>query len=78
MEWPPRSPDLTPCDFSMRGVIKDRVYKTPIQIHLKKRIEEEFQILSTNYLYLYNATNVVKKRCGAVIEAGGHHFEHLL
>ncbi|VVC42296.1 Hypothetical protein CINCED_3A002671 [Cinara cedri] len=65
----------------MWGVIKDqRVYKTLIQnlIHLKKRIEEEFQILSTDYLYLYNATNVVKKRCGAVIKAGGYHFERLL
>ncbi|VVC30055.1 Hypothetical protein CINCED_3A006168, partial [Cinara cedri] len=59
MEWPPRLPDLTLCDFSMWSVIKDRVYKTPIQnlIHLKKRIEEEFQILSTDYSYLYNATN---------------------
>ncbi|VVC31405.1 Hypothetical protein CINCED_3A003261 [Cinara cedri] len=62
------------------GVIKDRVYKTPIQnlIHLKRRIEEEFQILNIDYSYLYNATNAVKKCCGAVIEAGGHHFEHLL
>ncbi|VVC38013.1 Hypothetical protein CINCED_3A014682 [Cinara cedri] len=79
-EWPPRSPDLTPCDFSTCVVIKYRVYKTPIKnlIHLKKRIEEEFQILSTGYSYLYNATNAVKKRFGAVIEAGGHHFEHLL
>ncbi|CAF4230737.1 unnamed protein product, partial [Rotaria sordida] len=26
VEWPPRSPDLTPCDFSLWGVIKDHVY----------------------------------------------------
>lgn len=25
-EWPPRSPDLTPCDFYLWGVIRDLVY----------------------------------------------------
>lgn len=79
-EWLPRSPELTPCDFSMWGVIKDQVYKTPVQnlIHLKERIDEELQILSIDYSYLYNATNVVKKHCGTVIEAGGHNFKYLL
>jgi len=26
LPWPPRSPDLTPCDFFLWGYIKDRVY----------------------------------------------------
>jgi len=26
LTWPPRSPDLTPCDFFLWGYIKDRVY----------------------------------------------------
>ncbi|CAF3955968.1 unnamed protein product, partial [Rotaria sp. Silwood1] len=25
VEWPPRSPDLTPCDFSQWGIVKDRL-----------------------------------------------------
>jgi hypothetical protein len=25
-EWPPASPDLTPCDFSIWGIIKDKVH----------------------------------------------------
>ena len=25
--WPPRSPDLTPCDFFLRGYVKDNAYK---------------------------------------------------
>ena len=29
VEWPPRSPDLAPCDFFLRGHIKERVYATP-------------------------------------------------
>jgi hypothetical protein len=29
-EWPPRSPDLTPCDFYLWGYIKWIVYQQPI------------------------------------------------
>ena len=25
--WPPRSPDLTPCDFFLKGYVKDNAYK---------------------------------------------------
>jgi hypothetical protein len=28
--WPPRSPDLTPCDFFLWGFIKDRVFVLPL------------------------------------------------
>jgi hypothetical protein len=28
--WPPRSPDLTPLDFFLWGVLKERVYQTPV------------------------------------------------
>jgi hypothetical protein len=28
--WPPRSPDLTPCDFFLWGYVKDRVYIPPL------------------------------------------------
>ena len=27
IEWPPRSPNLTPCDFLLCGYLKDRIYK---------------------------------------------------
>jgi hypothetical protein len=26
--WPPSSPDLTPCDFYLWGILQDKVYKT--------------------------------------------------
>lgn len=44
VEWPPRSPDLTPCDFSLWGIIKDRVYAAkPRDMNpLKLLIEQEF------------------------------------
>ena len=28
--WPPRSPDLTPCDFFLWGYVKDNAYKPPL------------------------------------------------
>jgi len=30
MRWPPRSPDLTPCDFFSRGFVKDTVFVPPL------------------------------------------------
>ncbi|KAJ4452076.1 hypothetical protein ANN_03592 [Periplaneta americana] len=40
--WPPRSPDLTPCDFYLLGFIKDRVYVPPLPADLpdlRQRLE---------------------------------------
>ncbi|CAK1591148.1 unnamed protein product [Parnassius mnemosyne] len=41
--WPPRSPDLTPCDFFLWGYLKSRVYlNKPTTIsQLKQNIHEE-------------------------------------
>jgi hypothetical protein len=44
-EWPPRSPDLTPLDFYLWGVLKYKVYQHPTRTiaELKQRIEEAVQ-----------------------------------
>jgi hypothetical protein len=34
--WPPRSPDLTPCDFFLWGYIKDRVFIPPLPVSLNE------------------------------------------
>ena len=49
-EWPPRSPDLTPCDFSLWGIVKDRVYaqKPRDTDHLKSLIIQELTLLNDN------------------------------
>ncbi|PSN40664.1 hypothetical protein C0J52_15767 [Blattella germanica] len=39
--WPPRSPDLTPCDFFLWGFVKDSIFVTPVPLNLddlKQRI----------------------------------------
>ncbi|CAF4941144.1 unnamed protein product [Rotaria sp. Silwood1] len=50
VEWPPRSPDLTPCDFSLWGIMKDRVYAQSSHYvnHLKSLIKQEFTSLNDN------------------------------
>ena len=35
MRWPPRSPDLTPCDFSFWGFVKDTVFVSPLPANLQ-------------------------------------------
>ena len=44
VEWPPRSPDLTPCDFFLWGYLKDKVFSTPPQNinELRQKIVREF------------------------------------
>ena len=47
IEWPPRSPDLKPCDSFLWGHLKNEVYATPpINVDiLKIRITAEVNIL---------------------------------
>ena len=49
-QWPPRSPDLNPCDFSLWGTLKQKVYNPrPANIEeLKKNIKREFEIFKKN------------------------------
>ena len=43
--WPPRSPDLTPADFFLWGLLKGKVYKnTP------RTIEQEIQAVNVDTL----------------------------
>jgi hypothetical protein len=37
LPWPPRSPDLTPCDFFLWGFVKDSVYVPPLPTSIQER-----------------------------------------
>ena len=39
VEWPPRSPDLTPCDFFLWGYLKSKVYTSPLSAMKLMRCE---------------------------------------
>ncbi|CAF3776126.1 unnamed protein product [Rotaria sp. Silwood1] len=79
IEWPPRSPDLTPCDFSLWGIIKDRVYtQNPSNINqLKSLIKQEFTSVNDNIELCQTICRSVADRCQMCINTGGKQFEHL-
>ncbi|CAF1432800.1 unnamed protein product, partial [Rotaria sordida] len=73
VEWPPRSPDLTPCDFSQWGMIKDRVYaQQPRDVnHLKLLIELEFTSFNNNIELCQAICCSVADRCYMCINTEG-------
>ena len=51
--WPPRSPDLTPCDFFLWGYVKDNAYKPPLLQNVRElqdRIRAVVQTIDGNML----------------------------
>ncbi|CAF1365222.1 unnamed protein product [Adineta ricciae] len=80
VEWPPRSMDITPCDFSLWGIIKDHVYaQQPSDIdHLKSLIKKEFALINDNIELCQAICRSVVIRCQMCIDTDGKQFEHLL
>lgn len=78
IEWPPRSPDLTPLDFFLWGYVKSKVYlhKPANTEELKNRIREE--ILQITPEVISNVLESYVNRLAFCQEVGGCHFEHLL
>ena len=77
--WSPRSPNLTPSDFYLCwGAAKSAVYrdrprmrnqlKTAITVYLRNISQADLQKVLANKI----------KRVQACMDAGGHHFQHLL
>jgi hypothetical protein len=53
MKWPPRSPDLTPCDFFLWGYVKEQVFlpSLPLDIDaLKLTVTAATEIIDRNML----------------------------
>lgn len=78
IEWPPRSPDLTPLDYFLWGYLKERVYKTrPVNIDdLKQRISNEIDTITVEMLR--NVRDEFSLRLAHCQAQEGRHFEHLL
>ncbi len=76
---PSRSPDLTPCKFSLWEIVKDRVYaQNPHDInHMKALITEEFASLNDGIELCQTICNSVFDRSQICEYNEGKHFEHL-
>lgn len=79
-EWPPRSPDLTPCDYFLWGYLKSKVYVTPPENmdDLRQKIITEVQLLKDNNDLVQRAMRDMTRRANKCIEVQGHHIERLL
>lgn len=77
IEWPPRSPDLTPLDYYLWGYLKSKVYfNRPNTIdELKDRIRNEIRAIQPDTLG--KVLQEFQWRMGYCQEAIGGHFEHL-
>ena len=74
IEWPPRSLDLTPCDFFFWGHVKNQVFKTPppsLEI-LQERIVAQFNLLKNNPAVIRKVAHSMKTRADRCIANGGH------
>ena len=78
--WPPRSPDLTPCDFFLWGYVKNKIWtvdqdQQPQNIpELRAAITREITNIP-NYM-LRNVFNGMVTRCEACIEKGGYWLDN--
>ncbi|KAJ3649791.1 hypothetical protein Zmor_021512 [Zophobas morio] len=78
-EWPPRSPDLTPLDFSVFGWMKDSIYKN--RIHTLEELMDKitrFCNENLNEEVLQDIFENKKRRVALCLRENGQHFQHLL
>ena len=80
IDWPPRSPDLTPLDFFLWGVLKDKVFKRKPKtiIELKTVICEEIKTINDDKELLTCVCNSIKDRLEACIKYEGQQIENFL
>lgn len=78
IEWPARSPDLTPLDFFLWGYLKERVYKNkPLDLEtLKVKIRNEIRQIPEQVIE--NVQNEFVLRLGYCQVVNGQQFEHLI
>ena len=78
IEWPPRSPDLTPMDFFFWGVMKNMVYeRKPANLdELRQFVTDSFAEIGRNLDLCQKVCQSVIDRCQECCDAGGGHFEH--
>ena len=76
--WPPRSPDLTPADFFLWGLLNGKVYKNTPRIieQLKDAIRQEIQTVNVDTLG--KVFHNLQKRIQVCLDVKGDQFQHRL
>jgi hypothetical protein len=76
--WPPRSPDLTPADFFLCGLLKNKVYNnTPRTIEqLKDATRQETEAVNFDTLGIVSRN--LEKGIQVCLDVTGDHFQQVL
>ena len=76
--WPPNSPDLSPVNYKICGVMQDRVYQKKVKDvnQLRERLVEVLAGLQQNVID--DAIDQWHRRLRACVRYRGGHFEYLL
>ena len=76
-EWPPRSPDLTPCDFFLWGYLKSKVFVSPPDSldDLRQRIRTSFTNLRQKPYLIQRAMRSIERRVYLCTENEGPHVK---
>ena len=76
-EWPPRSPDLTPCDYFLWGYVKSKVFVSPPDSidDLKNRISQTFTDLKASRVLIRRAVRDMIRRVNLCFERDRCHVE---
>lgn len=79
IHWPPRSPDLSPLDYSIWGLLKTKVY-TPVPLNNVEELKNRIRLCAAQIPVeaLQNITREFYDRLGFCLAQNGGHFEHLL
>ena len=77
VEWPPRSLDLTPCDFFLWGYLKDKVFSTsPQNIDvLRQQIVDTFNALRQQPDFIRRVVRDMHRRAILCVKRNGGHVE---
>lgn len=79
VNWPARSPDLTPLDFFLWGALHDKVFvdAPTTEDDMRRRIVAAFPQITARSLQQMRRSNM-RRRIDLCIEQNGGHIEHLI
>ena len=76
VEWPSRSPDLTPCDFFLWGYVKTHVFMPPIPRKLQQLRNKVIQVCNQiTPQMITNAMNDMTDRAQQCVHRAGEAVE---
>lgn len=80
VNWPPRSPDMTPLDYFLWGALKAMVYSRPVNTEeeLWARIQNATDTLKNDAEMMQRVQFNFLRRINLCMRVNGGHFEHLL